>query len=150
VSDETGQAHKLAVEVADFMLAYDKASGHLGITVIGVGVGSATTKMTVRYDMLNAFDICHGGVVTVLADTAFAIACNSYNHLAVASCISVDFTRPAREGDCLIATATEVATTGRTGLYDVKVTNQDGQTVAVFRGRSARISGRTVLPEKQQ
>jgi acyl-CoA thioesterase len=150
VTDETSQAQKLAVAVADFLLAHDKAACGLGISVFRVGIGSAIMKMTVRSDMLNAFDICHGGVVTALADTAFAVACNSYDQLAVASCISVDFTRPAREGDCLTATATEVATTGRTGLYDVEVTNQDGLTVAVFRGRSARISGRTVLPKKQQ
>jgi acyl-CoA thioesterase len=150
VTDEASQAQKVAVAVADFMLAHDRAARGLEISVFRVGVGSAIVKMTVRSDMLNAFDICHGGVVTALADTAFAVACNSYDQLAVASCISVDFTRPAREGDRLTATATEVATTGRTGLYDVEVTNQDGLAVAVFRGRSARISGRTVLPKRPQ
>jgi acyl-CoA thioesterase len=109
-------------------------------------VGRARLHMTVRSDMLNAFDICHGGVVTTLADTAFAIACNSYDQLAVAAAISVDFTSPARAGDRLTAMAIEVATTGRTGLYDVTVTKEDGSLVAVFRGRSARLSGRRVLP----
>lgn len=138
-------AQGVARAVADFLLAHDRAARNLGIGLVDVGVGAATLRMTVREDMLNAFAICHGGVVTTLADTAFAVACNSYDHLAVASGISVDFTQPVRAGDVLTARATEVATTGRTGVYDVTVTNQAGVAVAVFRGRSARISGRTVL-----
>ena len=141
-------AQQLALEVGAHMIAHDRVAVALGVSIVEAGVGSAILRMTVRADMLNALDICHGGIVTTLADTAFALACNSYDQLAVASCISVDFTKPAREGDRLTATATEVATTGRTGLYDVTVTNQDGVAVAVFRGRSARISGRTVLPSR--
>ncbi len=131
--------------IGAFLMTYDRASAALGIALVEVGLGSATTRLIVRPDMLNAFDICHGGVVTTLADTAFAVACNSYDQLAVASSIGVDFIQPARAGDCLTATATERAATGRTGLYDVTVTNQEGVAVAVFRGRSARISGRKVL-----
>lgn len=149
MTQEALQAQRTARAVGARMLALDRAATHLGIRLIEVGLGSAMASMTVRADMLNAFDICHGGIVTTLADTAFALACNSYDQLAVASCISVDFTQPAREGDCLTATAKEVAKTGRTGLYDVTVTNQAGAPVAVFRGRSARISGRTVLPAAQ-
>ena len=142
------QAQHLARAVGAFLLRHDRAASALGISIDDAGVGSAIARMTVRTDMLNAFDICHGGVVTTLADTAFAVACNSYDQLSVASCISVDFTKPAREGDRLTAKATEVATTGRTGLYDVTVTNQEGTSIAVFRGRSARMSGRTVLPKQ--
>jgi acyl-CoA thioesterase len=146
---EAQQAQQLAREVGDFMRAHDRVAQALDIGVVAVGPGTATLQMTVRADMLNAFDICHGGVVTTLADTAFALACNSHGHLAVAAGITVDFTRPAHEGDRLTATATEVATTGRTGLYDVTVNNQDGLAIAVFRGRSARISGRAVPPPAQ-
>lgn len=105
--------------------------------------------MEVRDDMLNAFDICHGGIIATLADTAFALACNSHGQLAVASGISVDFIAPARSGDRLEAVASELEATKRTGLYDVVVRNQAGATIAIFRGRSANLSGRTFIPRDQ-
>ena len=107
-----------------------------------IAPGRAVMAMTVRPEMLNGFEICHGGFITTLADSAFAFACNSHNELTVASGLSVDFLAPAREGDRLTATAREVSVAGRTGVYDVAVVNQEGVTIAVIRGRSHRIKGR--------
>jgi acyl-CoA thioesterase len=110
-----------------------------------VGPGYARIAMTVRPDMLNGFRICHGGFITTLADSAFAFACNSYNEVTVASGIVVDFLAPAHEGDRLVAECHEVARTGRTGVYDIKVTDQSGKAVVVMRGRSHTIKGKQVV-----
>jgi acyl-CoA thioesterase len=96
--------------------------------------------MTVRADMLNGHAICHGGLIFTLADSAFAFACNSYNFNTVAR-VRIDFVAPAREGDVLTAARSERALAGRTGVYDVEVANQRGETVALFRGKSYRIKG---------
>ncbi|WP_230411748.1 hydroxyphenylacetyl-CoA thioesterase PaaI [Denitromonas iodatirespirans] len=138
---------QIAEQVRDTMFANDQASRGLGMEFIEVGPGRATLTMTVRADMLNGFAIIHGGFVTTLADSAFAFACNSYNEQTVASGISVDFIAPAREGDVLTATAREVALSGRTGVYDITVTNQHGTTIAVMRGKSYRLKGRAVFPQ---
>jgi acyl-CoA thioesterase len=100
----------------------------------------------VRPEMLNGFKICHGGFITTLADSAFAFACNSYNELTLAAGIAVDFVAPAREGDVLTAEAREATLAGRTGVYDVKVTNQRGETIALLRGRSHRLKDKQVVP----
>jgi acyl-CoA thioesterase len=100
--------------------------------------------MTVRADMLNGHAICHGGFIFTLADSAFAYACNSYNLTTVASGCAIDFVAPAREGDVLAAMARERSVSGRTGVYDAEVTNQRGETVAYFRGKSYRIKGHVV------
>ncbi len=139
-------AQRTAEQVRDGMFANDRASKALGMQVTAIGPGRATLTMTVRADMLNGLDICHGGLVTTLADSAFAFACNSYNELTVASGFSVDLVAPAREGDVLTAVAEEVSLAGRTGVYDVNVTNQRGERVAVFRGRSYRAKGRPSVP----
>jgi acyl-CoA thioesterase len=139
----TGQA--LAEAVREHMLGRDRAAQGLGIRFLAVGPGAATLQMTVRADMLNGFDICHGGVVATLADTAFAYACNAYNEMTVASGFSVDLLAAARAGDVLTASAAEVSLAGRTGVYDVAVSNQRGERVAVFRGRSYRIKGKPVI-----
>jgi acyl-CoA thioesterase len=128
------------------MMANDRACQSLGIRVLHIGPGRATMAMTVRPDMLNGFAICHGGLITTLADSAFAYACNAYNELTVASGLSVDFVAPGREGDLLTAVAEEVSLAGRTGVYDVTVTNQRGERIAVFRGRSYRMKGRPTVP----
>lgn len=138
-------AQHTAEAVRDGMFARDNASKGLGMEVESVGPGSARIAMTVRADMLNGFAICHGGFITTLADSAFAFACNSYNHLTVASGIVVDFLAPAHEGDRLTATAQEVSRTGSTGVYDIAVTNQQGKMVAVMRGRSHTLKGRHVV-----
>jgi len=117
----------------------------LGMQVVAIAPGAATLSMRVRDDMLNGHDTCHGGVIATLADSAFAFACNSYNDLTVASGFDVDLVAPALLGDVLTARASEVSRAGRTGVYDVDVCNQEGRRVAVFRGRSYALKGRTVL-----
>ncbi|MCA3218408.1 MAG: hydroxyphenylacetyl-CoA thioesterase PaaI [Burkholderiales bacterium] len=139
------EAQRTAETVRDGMYAKDNASKGLGMEIEAIGPGSARVGMTVRADMLNGFAICHGGFITTLADSAFAFACNSYNHLTVASGIVVDFLAPAHAGDRLTATAQEVSRTGSTGVYDIAVTNQQGKTVAVMRGRSHALKGRHVV-----
>jgi acyl-CoA thioesterase len=132
--------------VREGMFANDRASKSLGIQILSVTPGRAVLTMTVREDMLNGHDICHGGLIAVLADSAFAYACNSYNEWTVASGFSIDLMAPSHLGDELTATCHEVSKTGRTGLYDTEVNNQHGKRVAVFRGRSHTIRGKPVLP----
>ncbi|MFT3801503.1 MAG: hydroxyphenylacetyl-CoA thioesterase PaaI [Burkholderiaceae bacterium] len=134
-----------ATLVGDKLLASDLACRSLGIRLVEIGPGSATLAMTVREDMLNGFQLCHGGFITALADSAFAFACNSHNELTLAAGLTVDFLAPARAGDLLTAQATEVSLAGRIGVYDVVVSNQDGEHVAVVRGRSHRIKGRPAI-----
>ena len=136
----------LADHVRHGMLAHDRATRALGMEITSMGPGYATITMAVRADMLNGFDTCHGGYITTLADSAFAFACNSHNTMTVASGLSVDFLAPGREGDVLTARAVEVSLAGRTGVYDVVVSNQRGESVAVFRGRSYAIKGRPTVP----
>src|SRR5437867_3088371 len=137
---------QIAEGVRAGMLERDRATRALGMTVSAVGPGSATVEMIVRDDMLNGFDICHGGLVTSLADSAFAFACNSYNVLTSASSLSIDLLAPARAGDVLTAQAVEVSLAGRIGVYDVVVSNQRGERGAVMRGRSYRKQGLPVVP----
>ena len=136
----------LAEHVRAGMLANDRATQGLGIRITAMGPGQATLDMVVRADMLNGFATCHGGFITTLADSAFAFACNSRNDMTVASGLSIDFLAPAREGDCLIAEATEVSLAGRTGVYDVTVRNQRNEAIAVFRGRSYCLKGKATVP----
>lgn len=136
---------QIADAVAVGMMERDHASRGLGMRVASIRPGSAHIEMKVRDDMLNAFDICHGGFITLLADSAFAFACNSYNELTVASSLSIDFIAPVRGGDVLSARATEVSLSNRTGVYDVEVVNQSGMRVAVFRGRSYRMKGKSAI-----
>ena len=135
-----------AEAVGAHMFAADRASRGLGMRIVALGEGTARLEMTVRDDMLNGHDICHGGFITTLADSAFAFACNSRNQLTVAAGLTVDFLAPVKRGEVLTAEATEVSLRGRTGVYDMVVTNQDGVRVALVRGRSAALRGRTVMP----
>ena len=136
-------------ETADFvgvgMMANDHASRALGMRLTHISPGAAHMEMSVRPDMLNGFGSCHGGMITALADSAFGFACNSYNQLTVASGLSIDFVAPAYAGDVLTARATEVSLSGRTGVYDVMVFNQQADCIAVFRGRSHRIKGKQTV-----
>lgn len=136
---------QVAEATRDAMWANDRASQALGMQVLAVGPGSATLTMTVRADMLNGHDTCHGGLVTSLADSAFAFACNAYNEVTVAAGFDVNFVAAARLDDVLTATARELNKSGRTGVYDVAVVNQRGEPVAVFRGRSYTAKGRAVI-----
>ena len=138
-------AHAIAEAVKLGMFMDDAASRGLGMHIEAIGQGYSRIAMAVRPDMLNGFKICHGGFVTTLADSAFAFACNSYNEVTVAAGIVVDFLAPAHEGDRLVAECHEVARTGRTGVYDIKVTNLQGTPVAVMRGRSHTMKGKQVV-----
>lgn len=119
------------------MWAEDVASQALGMEVAAVHPGRAEVTMTVRADMVNGWGMCHGGLVAALADSAFAVACNSYGSVTVAAGFEVAFLEPARLGDRLRASAEERVRRGRTGVYDVTVRRQsDDAVVAEFRGRS--------------
>lgn len=136
---------EIAAAVRDTMLADDHASRMLGIRIEAVGPGSCSATMTVRADMLNGHAICHGGLVTTLADSAFAFACNAYNEVTVASGFDVNLLAAAQLGDVLTAQAAEVAKSGRTGVYDIVVHNQRGQAIAAFRGRSYTMKGKAIV-----
>ncbi|MEM7424373.1 MAG: hydroxyphenylacetyl-CoA thioesterase PaaI [Pseudomonadota bacterium] len=123
------------------MWASDRASPWLGIEMVSVGPGTATLSLRVAAHHCNGHGICHGGFTFTLADSAFAFACNSYNQSAVAQQNAITFCNPGRDGDLLTAKATEVVREGRSGVYDVTVTNQDGTIVAVMRGNSRTIKG---------
>ncbi len=137
----------IADHVRQGMLVNDRATRALGMQVVEVAPGCATLTMTVREDMLNGHDICHGGLITTLADSSFAFACNSYNELTVASGFSVDLVAPARLGDVLTARCEEVSKAGRTGVYDATVTNHRNERIAMFRGRSYTIKGKPAVPD---
>ena len=122
----------------------DYAAQALGIQLTAIRPGHARMTMTVRKDMVNGHDICHGGMIFTLADTAFAHACNSRNQVTVASGCMIDFVAPARLDDVLTAEAEERALSGRTGVYDITVTNQRRQLIALFRGNSYRIKGHVI------
>jgi acyl-CoA thioesterase len=137
-------ARALAERVAASMYARDTATQALGIRVVRVEPGFAELAMVVRDDMLNGHEICHGGFIFTLADSAFAYACNSYNLNTVASGCAIEFTAPAHRGETLTARAGERQLAGRTGVYDVEVANGRGETVAFFRGKSYRIKGHLI------
>ncbi|MEO8345244.1 MAG: hydroxyphenylacetyl-CoA thioesterase PaaI [Betaproteobacteria bacterium] len=144
-------AQLLAQRCADAMYVRDRASQALGMRILNVAPGSATLTMTVRDDMLNGHASCHGGFIFSLADSAFAFACNSRNLITVAAGCSIEFLAPARAGDVLMATGCERALSGRSGIYDIDVTNQHGTTIAVFRGKSTRIKGNVIDgPQSEQ
>lgn len=138
-TSDTAQA--LAEAVADSMWSRDRATQALGMRIEAIRPGYARISMPVREDMLNGHRICHGGLIFTLADSAFAYACNSYNKNTVASACHIDFLAPGREGDTLQAEAVEQSASGRTGVYDVTVRDGEGRTLALFRGKSYRISG---------
>jgi phenylacetic acid degradation protein PaaD len=135
---------RLARAAADAMWARDRASQALGMTLEEVRPGYARLKMRVRPDMLNGHDLCHGGLLFALADSAFAFACNSYGVVTLAAGCSIEFLAPAREGDELVAVAEERVREGRSGVYDVDVRLADGTLLASFRGRSAETRERLV------
>lgn len=133
--------HETAQAVARAMWAQDGASKWVGMDLVSVGEGTATLALSVAARHCNGHGICHGGVTFTLADSAFAYACNSRNRSTVAQHNSITYTAAGRLGDRLTATATEVALSGRSGIYDVSVTNQDGTVIARFRGLSRAIGG---------
>lgn len=137
----------LAQATARHMYAQDKATQGLGITLIDIHPGHARMQMTVRSDMLNGHGMCHGGFIFTFADSSFAFACNSYNVQTVAAGCSIEFLAPAFEGEVLTASAAEQSKSGKTGVYDVAVTNPQGKKIALMRGKSHQLKGE-VLPQQ--
>lgn len=131
---------QLAQAVSASMHKLDNVANQLGITVLEVGPGHAKLSLSVEENMLNGLGILHGGVTFSLADTAFAHACNSRNNKTVALSCNITYSSAAKEGDVLVAIAEEKSLKGRTGVYDVTVTNEEGVVVALFRGNSYRTS----------
>jgi acyl-CoA thioesterase len=136
----------LAQACADAMWKEDDASSGLGMKIVEIGAGRATLSMTVQPHMANGQRIAHGGFIFALADSAFAFACNSHNQKSVAAQGNITFIKPGKLGDVLVATAREISRSGRSGIYDVRVTAGD-EVIAEFRGHSRAISG-TWLPER--
>jgi acyl-CoA thioesterase len=134
----------LADAAAAAMYSRDRNSRLLGIELGEIRPGIAVMRLAVRAEMTNGHDVCHGGIIYTLADTAFAYACNSHNHNALASGCCIDYLAPAHPGDTLTVVCEERSLTGRTGVYDAEITNQDGRRIALFRGKSHRIKGELV------
>jgi acyl-CoA thioesterase len=137
------------IDVAESMYSRDRASQWLGLKIIEVREGYAQMTMEVKSHMANGHDLGHGGLTFALADSTFAFACNSHNINAVAAACSIEFLAPTRVGDVLTATAQEQVLSGRNGVYDVRVTNQRNEVVALFRGKSTQIRG-SVIPEASE
>ena len=141
-------AEALARRVGEAMFAGDAASkDFMQMELLSCEPGRARLRMTVRAPMLNGHQICHGGLIFTLADSTFAFACNSHNKVAVAAGCSIEFLRPSHLGDVLTCEGVEQTLQGRHGIYDMKVTNQRGEVVAMFRGKSAQIQGTIVAEE---
>jgi acyl-CoA thioesterase len=131
----------LAQKAAEVMWHEDEASRALGMKLEEVGAGRARVSMKIQKSMANGQKVCHGGFIFALADSAFGFACNTHNQRAVSASCSIDYLAPAFVDDRLTAEASEVERRGRRGIYDVKVVNQNGETVALFRGQSATVKG---------
>ena len=134
----------LAQATAQHMYGQDKATQGLGITLVDIHPGHARMQMTVRSDMLNGHGMCHGGFIFTFADSSFAFACNSYNVQTVAAGCSIEFLAPAFEGEVLTASAMEQSKSGKTGIYDVVVSNADGKKIALMRGKSHQLKGEVI------
>ena len=131
----------LAERTAEIIQREARASRWLGMQLQEVRPGYARLTMRVTENMVNGQKVCHGGLIFSLADSSFGFACNSHNQHALAASCSIDFLAPAALGDELTAEATETAHAGRTRVYDVRVVNQEGTLIAVFRGKSAAVKG---------
>ena len=147
---DTPAAKALAERVGAAMFAADRASREtMGMELLACEPGRAVMRMAVQPLHLNGHQICHGGFIFTLADSTFAFACNSRNHNTVAAGCSIEFLRPAHAGDVLTCEGVEQAQSGRHGVYDMRVTNQHGHAIALFRGKSAQIKGQ-VIPEDNE
>lgn len=131
----------MSKSVFDKMMETDYFSQWLGIRLVEISDGKCVLEMTVRKEMLNGFAILHGGVTFAFADSAFAFASNSHNKLSVSLTASMTYSKPAKEGDIIVATAIELSLTNKTGTYDVVVSNKNnGETISLFRGTVYRTS----------
>ena len=135
---------EIALRVFEAMEANDRVFHALGMREVEIESGRAVLEMIVREDMLNGHDICHGGMIFSLADTAVAIAANSYNRRAVAAAADINFLESAREGEVLRAETEQRFLRKRSALYDVTVTGPDGRSVALFRCRIQRGDAKVV------
>jgi acyl-CoA thioesterase len=141
----------LAARVGAAMFAVDGASkDFLQMELLACEPGLARMRMTVRPAMLNGHQICHGGLIFTLADSTFAFACNSRNKVTVAAACSIEFLKPAQLGDVLTCEGVEQVLQGRHGIYDMKVSNQRGEVVAMVRGKSAQIQGSIVADAPEE
>ncbi len=141
-ADQAHDATSLARSVAQRMMEADKVTPALGIVIDDVGPGQATASMTITETMINGVGIAHGGFIFLLADSAFAVACNSYGVDTVSRSCEIEFLQPARLGERLRATAVERRRLGRQGIYDVSVSSESGEAIAEFRGHSRSYSPR--------
>lgn len=148
-AEDKWSALQIATHCGEYISARDRTIALLGMALEEIRPGYARLGMTVREDMLNSHDTCHGGMIFTLADCAFAFCCNADNREAVAAAASIDFLRPAHRGDRLTAFAEERAQSGRIGICEVGVYNQHGDLLAQFRGRSHQTANKVVpdLPE---
>jgi acyl-CoA thioesterase len=144
---ETDAAVDLSRRLAEAMYANDRTCHALGITVDSVGPGRAVLRMTLADTMVNGIGTAHGGYLFLLADAAFAYACNTHGTVTVAQSASVVFLAPAAPGDELVAEANERTRSGRSGIYDVTVRHSSGQVIAEFRGHSMMLPGRQLIPD---
>jgi len=133
---DAAPADAQALSCVQAMLRDDACSAELGMALAGAGAGWAALRMQVTARMLNGYNVCHGGMIFALADTAFACSCNGYNRVTVAGGASIEYLRPAHLGDTLTAHGRERKRGQFTGVYDIEVRNQDDQLVALFRGQS--------------
>lgn len=140
---------EIARACAEAMWKEDRASQNLGMTLTHIAAGEATMEMTVTDVMTNGHGSAHGGYIFTLADSAFAFACNSYDQRCVAQHCAVTYIAPAAKGDRLTATAKETARFGRSGIYDIAVTRQDGSLIASFRGHSRTVPGRYLAQDEE-
>lgn len=140
-------AQDLARQCAETLFGRDRASLALGMQIEAVGPGTASVSMTVRDDMIQGHGSCHGGYLFTLADSAFAVACNTYNQVTVGIGCTIDYVAPAFAGDALVAHCVELTRKGRTGSYDVRVENRKGQLIALFRGKSYKVQGSVLAQE---
>ncbi|MBA5639574.1 hydroxyphenylacetyl-CoA thioesterase PaaI [Duganella sp. LX20W] len=140
------QAQALAEAAGAAMYARDPASQGLGMTLDSIRPGYARMSMPVRADMLNGHQTCHGGFIFALADSAFAFACNSHNQNTVGAGCTIEYLAPGRLGDILTAEAVEQALAGKSGVYDIRVSDQNGRVLALMRGKSHRVSGEVTPP----
>ncbi|NML74798.1 hydroxyphenylacetyl-CoA thioesterase PaaI [Rhizobium sp. S-51] len=139
-------AQEMAEACAKAMWDLDTASQELGMRIERIAPGEAVLSMEITRAMSNGHGNCHGGYIFTLADSAFAFACNGYNQLTVAQGCSITYVNPGRIGDRLTAQARELSRRGRSGIYDISISNQNGDTIAEFRGLSRTVKG-THLPE---
>lgn len=138
------EAQAIADAIGREMYSKDHASQALGFVLEEIRPGYARMRMTVRTDMMNGHGTCHGGIIFTLADSTFAFACNSHNHITVAQGATIEFLAPGKPGDVLTAVAEERHLRGRNGVYDITVSNQNGERIALFRGKSFRLHGHLV------